>query len=103
MLADNGAVLPDDNAVGIGLDLDRPPTATRADRELFAVEATQAGLGNRGLRAADPFEPPADGHELGARRFKPARPFGRSLPDAGWPWRKRHTGRAARRSAPHNS
>jgi hypothetical protein len=50
MLADDNAVLADDDALGISLDLDRPADGTRTDRILVVVEAHQAGLGNRGLR-----------------------------------------------------
>ena len=70
MLADNGAVLTDDNAVSIGLDLDRPTHRTRGDRILVVVEAHQAGLGDRGLRRAEPVKPAGDRHELGALRLK---------------------------------
>ena len=67
MLADNRAVLADYDAIGIGLDLDRPTHRRRGNRILVVVEAHQAGLGDRGLRRTEPVEPAADRHELGAR------------------------------------
>jgi hypothetical protein len=38
MLADNGAVLPDHDAIGIGLDLNRPADGARGDRVFVLVE-----------------------------------------------------------------
>src|SRR5260370_18971514 len=70
MLADNGPVLADDNALGVNLDLDRPTHRTRGNRILVVVAAHQAGLGHRGLRRAEPVEPTADRHELGALGLK---------------------------------
>jgi hypothetical protein len=59
MLADDGAVLADDDAVGIGLDLNRPADSARGDRVFVLVEGQErtfivsdkrslkAGLGDR--------------------------------------------------------
>src|ERR1700746_1180994 len=66
MLADKGTVLADDNAFGVGLDLDRPTHRTRGDRILVVVAAHQAGLGCRGLPRGEPGDAAADRHALGA-------------------------------------
>ena len=70
MLADNGAVLADDNTLGVSLDLDWPTHRTRGNRILVVVEAHQAGLGDRGLRRTEPVEPAADRDEPGALGLK---------------------------------
>jgi hypothetical protein len=64
MLADDCALLADDDAIGIGLDLDRPTDRTRGDRVLVVVEAHQAGLRDRGSRRVEPVEWPSNLHEL---------------------------------------
>ena len=65
MLADDNAVLADDDALGISLDLDRPADSARADRVLVVIEAHEAGLRYRSLRRPEPVKPAADPHELG--------------------------------------
>src|SRR5262249_41100142 len=74
MLADDCAILADYNAIGIGLDLDRPPHGARGDRVLIIVEAYQAGLRDRRLRRVEPVEWPSNPHELRPLLFE-------SLPD----------------------
>ena len=44
MLADNRAVLADDDTIGVGLDLVRRPTATREATEYLLLSRTQTGL-----------------------------------------------------------
>jgi len=44
MLACDDPVLADDDAIGVGLDLDRPADGARRDRVLVVVEANEAGL-----------------------------------------------------------
>ena len=46
MFGDDGAVLPEHDAVGIGLDLHRPADGARGDRVFVLVEGDQAGLGD---------------------------------------------------------
>src|SRR5215469_11939897 len=58
MLADNRAVLANDDAVGIGLDLDRPANSPGGDRVLVVVEPHQAGLRDRRLRRVEAVEWP---------------------------------------------
>ena len=41
MFADNRAVLADHDAIGVGLDLDRPADGTRGDRILVVVDRTR--------------------------------------------------------------
>src|SRR6202008_4205398 len=78
MLANDGAILADDDALGISLDLDRPADGPRSDREFVVVEARQAGLGNRGLRRAEAVKPAAERHQLRALGLEdlPDRPIG---------------------------
>src|SRR5207244_12315624 len=68
MFAGDYSVLADDDAIGIGLDLDRPADGTRGYRVLVIVEPHQAGLRDRGLRRVEPVEWPADLHQLRALR-----------------------------------
>src|SRR3989442_8260416 len=70
MPADDRAVLADHNAIGIGLDLDRPADGARADRVLVVVEPHQASLRDRGLRRVEPVERATDRHQLGALRLE---------------------------------
>jgi hypothetical protein len=53
MFSDNPAVLADDNAIGIGLNLDRPADGVSCHRVLIVVEAHQAGLGDRSLHGME--------------------------------------------------
>ena len=48
MFSDNPAVLADDDAIGIGLNIDRPADGVGRYGVLVVVEADQAGLGDRG-------------------------------------------------------
>ncbi len=59
MLGDDRAVLADDDALGIGMDVHRPANGTRGDGVLVAVEAYQAGLGDRCRDRMEPVERPA--------------------------------------------
>src|SRR5277367_7036780 len=70
MLADHGAVLTDNDAVGISLDLDRPADGARGDRVLVVVEPRQAGLRDRGLRRVEPVEWTTDRHQLRTLRLE---------------------------------
>jgi len=74
MLAGDCALLADHNAIGIGLDLDRPSHGARGDRVLVVIEAYQAGLGDRRLRRVEPVEWPGNLHQLRPLRLE-------SLPD----------------------
>ena len=74
MLADDCAILADHNAIGIGLDLDRPPHGARGDRVLVVVKPHETGLRDRSLRRVEPVEWAGDLHELRPLRLE-------SLPD----------------------
>ena len=74
MFADDRAVLADHQAIGIGLDLDRPADGTRGDRVLVVVEPHQTGLRDRGLSRVEPVEWPSNLHQLRSFRLE-------SLPD----------------------
>ena len=78
MLADDPAVLADHDAIGIGVDLDRPPDRARGHRVLVVVEAHQAGLGDRGRHRMESIEAAGIGHELRPFRLEhlPDRLFG---------------------------
>ena len=60
MLGNDRTILADDEALGVGLDLDRPADGAGADRILVVVEAHQAGLRYRDLRCVEPVELAAD-------------------------------------------
>src|SRR5438552_2867330 len=62
VIADDRALLADDHAIGISLDLDRPADRARADRVLVVVEPHQASLRDRRLDRVEPVEPAADAH-----------------------------------------
>src|SRR6516225_7783442 len=66
MFADDRAILADHDAIGIGLDLDRPAHRARGDRVLVVVDPHQAGLRDRGLRRVEPVERTAARYQLGA-------------------------------------
>src|SRR3954447_6710643 len=70
MLADNRAVLADHDAVGIGLDLDRPANGACRDRILVVVEPHQARLRDRRLGRMKTVERTADRHQLGPLRLE---------------------------------
>ena len=63
VLADHHAILLDDDAVGIGMDVDRPADRWRDHRVLVAVEAHQAGLRHRGARRWKPSNAAAIGDQ----------------------------------------
>ena len=77
MLADNRAVLTNDDAVSIGVDLDRPANGTGGDRVLVVVEPNQASLRDRRLRRVESIEWASNRHQLGPLGLK-------SLPDRGF-------------------
>src|SRR5262249_61210626 len=66
MLADNRALLAYHDAVGIGLDLDRPTDRARGDRVLVIVEPHQTGLRHRGLNRMEAVEWAGDRHQVRA-------------------------------------
>src|SRR5207248_8169758 len=70
VIADDRALLADDDALGISLDLDRPADRARADRVLVVVKPHQAGLRDGRLDRVEPVEPAADRHQLRALRLK---------------------------------
>src|SRR6267142_1308507 len=70
MLADNRALLAYHDAVGIGLDLDRPTDSARGDRVLVVVEPHQTGLRHRGLNRMEAVEWASWRHQLAALGFE---------------------------------
>ena len=64
MLGNDASVLADHDAVGIGMDLDRPPDGAGGDRVFVIVEAHQAGLRDRCRHRMESIEPAGIGNEL---------------------------------------
>ena len=62
MLADNTAILAQDDALGIGVDLDRTANRARVHRVFVVVEPNQARLRYRGLLGMEPVEATAIGN-----------------------------------------
>ena len=62
----DGAVLADDDPLGIGVDLDRTPDRTGHHGVAVVVKAHEAGLRDRGRQRVEAIEAPGIGHEPGA-------------------------------------
>src|SRR3981081_4289017 len=76
MLGDDPTVLTDHDAVGIGVNIDRPSDRARRHRVFVVVEAHQAGLRDRRWYGVESVEPAGIGNEprtLGLEHF-PDRP-----------------------------
>ena len=61
---DDAPVLADDDALGIGLDLDWAADRAGADRVFVVVEAHEAGLRHRCRQRMEPVEPATIGHKV---------------------------------------
>jgi hypothetical protein len=70
MLADDPPVLADDDAVGIGMNLNRPSDRAGRHRVLVVVEANQAGLRDRCRHRVETVEPAGIGDELRPLRLE---------------------------------
>src|SRR5580693_5940835 len=57
MFRDDATILANDNAIGIGMDVDRPPDGAGVHRVLVVVEAHQAGLRHRRWQRVEAVEP----------------------------------------------
>src|SRR6201987_1711424 len=77
MFADDPSVLADHNAIGVGVDVDRPTNGAGAGRVFVVCEADRAGLRHRGRQGVEPVEAAAIGNELGPLFLEhlPDRPF----------------------------
>src|SRR5271170_5215349 len=64
MLRDDAPILPNDDTLGVGLDLDRPADCAGAHRVFVVVEPNEARLRHRGLVRVEPVEATAIGDEL---------------------------------------
>ena len=64
MLGDDPPVLADDDAVGVGVDVDRAPDRARAHRIAVVVEPHEAGLRHRGRQRVESVEADAIRNEL---------------------------------------
>src|SRR5208282_701833 len=64
VLRDNPPVLANDDAVGVGVDVDRAPDGAGVDRISVVVEAHEAGLRHRGRQRVESVEASAIGNEL---------------------------------------
>src|SRR6202034_3324419 len=65
MLRDDTSILADDDAVGVGMDLDWTTDCAGAHRVFVVVEPHQTCLRHRGLLRMEPVEATAIGDELG--------------------------------------
>ena len=70
MLADNTAILAQDDALGIGVDLDRATDRARVHRVFVIVEPHQARLRHRGLLRMEPVEAAGIRHKAGTFRLE---------------------------------
>src|SRR6202167_442363 len=70
MLGDNAPLLADNDAIRIGMNLDRTPDRAGRHRVLVVVEAYQAGLRDRCRHSVEPIEPTGIGNELRALRLE---------------------------------
>src|ERR1700752_721553 len=66
MLGDDPPVLADDDAVGVGVDVDRAADGPRAHRISVVVEPHEAGLRHRGRQRVEAVEADAIRNELRA-------------------------------------
>ena len=64
MFGDDAPILADDDAIGVGMDLDRPADGAGVHRVFVVVEAHQAGLRHRGRQRVESVEATAIGDEL---------------------------------------
>ncbi len=72
MLGDNPPVLANDDAIGVGVDVDRTADSAGADRITVVVEPHQAGLRHRGRQRVESIKAAAIGNEpwaLGLERL----------------------------------
>src|ERR1700680_2604192 len=78
MLGNDASVLADYDAVGIGVNLDRPPDRAGRNRVFVVVESHQAGLRDRCWHRVESVEPAGIGNELWPFGFEhlPNRLFG---------------------------
>jgi len=65
MLGDDAAILPEDDAFGVGVDLDRTANRAGAHRVFVVVEPHQARLRHGGWLRVESIEATAIGNELG--------------------------------------
>src|ERR1700722_15743155 len=65
MLGDDAPILSNDDAFGIGVDLDRPANRAGVDGVSVVVEPHEAGLRHRSRQRVESIEATAMGNELG--------------------------------------
>jgi hypothetical protein len=66
MFGDDAPILPDDDTIGIGVDLDQMANGAGAHRVFVVVEADQARLRHRSRQRVESVEASAIGNEPGA-------------------------------------
>src|ERR1019366_5186158 len=78
MLGNDASVLADYDAIGVGMNLDRPPDCAGHDRVFVVVEAHQAGLRDRCRHRVESVEPTSIRNKLWPFGFEhlPDRLFG---------------------------
>ena len=89
MLGDNASVLADYDAIRIGMNLDRTPTALAATEYLLLSKRTRQVFETRRRHRVEIIEPASIGDQLRPFCLKhlPDRLLGR-LPDGDAPWRR---------------
>ena len=65
MVGDDAAILLDDDAIGVGLDLDGSADGTGVDRVPVVIKAHEAGLGDRCRQRMEAVEAAGMAHEMG--------------------------------------
>ena len=70
MFGDNPSLLTDDDAIGIGMNLNRPSIRAGSHRVLVVIEANQAGLRDRCRHRVEAIEPAGVGDELRPLRLE---------------------------------
>ena len=64
MLGNDATILTNDDAIGIGMDVDRPADGAGVHRVFVVVEAHQAGLRHRGRQRVETIEAATIGDEV---------------------------------------
>ena len=65
VFANDNPVLPDNDAVGVGVEFDRTPDRARLHRVFIVVEANQAGLRHRYAHRMEAVEAATQRHDFG--------------------------------------
>lgn len=89
VFCDNPAILPDNDAIGIGVDLDRAADGAGVHRVFIVVEADQARLRHRSWQRIESVEAPTIGNKPGRSSSKTSQTVLSARSDGHAPWRRR--------------